>query len=843
MISLTKIIDPLSGYISKVKSDSNERQKNNQNNSIYIKGPSKLLSADDANKAAYINRLNSEIDEIISGLQNLRDGKEIINRTEVAYQDALRNLEEMLSIVNDIQQHEKSLFDLSSDSSDLQSSLSKYNDEFEKIISNTKFRDQSLLDGSFINKSFPLWHNEKKPASISIDSLDNSMSSSRILSSFSLSGDIAANINSSNISSNKNITINGPEGTEVFIQSDGESARSIASRINNMTKEQIQTGVVASARTSLKLGNLSDSGTISFKINTDKTLPNGIGTGSIVISDKDNLTPLKEAVNAISKVTNVFAYSDNNSNVILRNHDGANIELSSFSHSVGGGKITASIERRDGISDFSMNSEDVSYGATSGYAGGSLRFDVTGNLTFDKITLSQDQNISNNVGQVSLNGNKVYIGNGSSAAEIGSVDNTLNGLNGNALQINFSNNNRTFDNGNFSSLSSWTLINQQIKLGIDQIGGLNSPSDSSYPADNGSPAVFDRETINSGNFTSNISSGNLRMTSSSLSSPTAHAVVRGPAVVSNDSVTIAQGERVSFRWKAEGGSDAYDVNAYLVNVDNNNFISMLNRTASSSSETTNFETISARVPTAGNYKFVFVNGSYDFGGDANHGSQIYLDDISVSAVSDDILDQISDNITFEKLNFSASNTSYTPQISVISVTGGGNSNTNNINVSPSLTGFTMITGQNHKIYATGEVSLLSKDSFTITQQDASDNGTTFFENENSSSSSLTIGELSGTTSLINQNAVERITLAIEKLTILKDKNLPVLQSQFDVRNVDTSNYLKSIKFDLSSNETKENVLSLSERTAKMIINDEVQNLLSKIGNSSANDVYELLRFT
>ena len=69
-------------------------------------------------------------------------------------------------------------------------------------------------------------------------------------------------------------------------------------------------------------------------------------------------------------------------------------------------------------------------------------------------------------------------------------------------------------------------------------------------------------------------SGNLRMTSSNLSSPTGHAVVRGPAVISNDSVTIAQGERVSFRWKAEGGSDAFDVNAYLVNVDNNNFISI-----------------------------------------------------------------------------------------------------------------------------------------------------------------------------------------------------------------------------------------------------------------------------
>ena len=65
MISLTKIIDPLSGYISKVKSDSNDRQKNNQNNSIYVKGPSKLLSAEDAIRAAIedYRRKNSALDK------------------------------------------------------------------------------------------------------------------------------------------------------------------------------------------------------------------------------------------------------------------------------------------------------------------------------------------------------------------------------------------------------------------------------------------------------------------------------------------------------------------------------------------------------------------------------------------------------------------------------------------------------------------------------------------------------------------------------------------------------------------------------------------------------------
>ena len=136
---------------------------------------------------------------------------------------------------------------------------------------------------------------------------------------------------------------------------------------------------------------------------------------------------------------------------------------------------------------------------------------------------------------------------------------------------------------------------------------------------------------------------------------------------------------------------------------------------------------------------------------------------------------------------------------------------------------------------------MSKASFSVNQQDASNNGTTFFEEENNNSSNMSIQNLDGTSSLINQNAVERIKLAIEKLSTFKEKNLPAIKSQFDTRNVDTSSYLKSLQFGLKLNETKEPMLSLSERSAKMIIDDEMQSLLSKIGKASANDVYELLR--
>ena len=69
MISLTKIMDPLSGYIAKVQKDVSDRQRDRLLANPRASGAARLLSAEDATQAAYINRLTSEINEIKSGLQ------------------------------------------------------------------------------------------------------------------------------------------------------------------------------------------------------------------------------------------------------------------------------------------------------------------------------------------------------------------------------------------------------------------------------------------------------------------------------------------------------------------------------------------------------------------------------------------------------------------------------------------------------------------------------------------------------------------------------------------------------------------------------------------------------
>ena len=60
---------------------------------------------------------------------------------------------------------------------------------------------------------------------------------------------------------------------------------------------------------------------------------------------------------------------------------------------------------------------------------------------------------------------------------------------------------------------------------------------------------------------------------------------------------------------------------------------------------------------------------------------------------------------------------------------------------------------------------------------------------------------------------------------------------------DTSNYLESLNTTKADAIDGTTVINLSQRTAKMIIEDEIQNLLAKVGNAAADDVYALIKST
>ncbi len=250
------------------------------------------------------------------------------------------------------------------------------------------------------------------------------------------------------------------------------------------------------------------------------------------------------------------------------------------------------------------------------------------------------------IDSVSVVGSKVYIGNGTTADHIGTIDGILDGSNGKKLRINIEE--PSFTNGDFESannLEGWSLMLERAFLdGSFRINQKPTPIDSAYPnfGVNGSnvakgitdkDTLVDEGTLSGGITTTQVNSGNkaVRLTSTDLEDTTGHSVIRGPYLFSNSTVTLGTTSSVSFAWRAEGGQDAYDVYAYLVDVDNpSNTIELLNETQNASSGNTNWATRTVNINKPGTYQFVFVSGSYDYSGASVLGAQLFIDDVSVT---------------------------------------------------------------------------------------------------------------------------------------------------------------------------------------------------------------------
>jgi hypothetical protein len=203
---------------------------------------------------------------------------------------------------------------------------------------------------------------------------------------------------------------------------------------------------------------------------------------------------------------------------------------------------------------------DVTFSGGTNYRGGYIEFSLNTATSFDNLRLITDGTASTANGQISIVGNTVYLGNGTNAAVVGSVDPTFNGQNGQRLRINFSN---AFENGNFNlgspgstAISGWTTVNQQVRFGIDTIAGLPTPIDTTIPANapNGDRNIAARPgTMTTGlSSIQNEGSGNsVQLRSSGISTAQGYDIVRGPYIYSNSTVSLLAGDRVSFEWQAQ----------------------------------------------------------------------------------------------------------------------------------------------------------------------------------------------------------------------------------------------------------------------------------------------------
>ena len=260
----------------------------------------------------------------------------------------------------------------------------------------------------------------------------------------------------------------------------------------------------------------------------------------------------------------------------------------------------------------------------------------------EKITLKDDAAASTANGAVSILKGKMYLGDGTNANLIGELDATVNGNNG-VIRFNYV---RGFANFNFESgalndtnIQGWGSTLSRVKLdGSSTLAGY--------------PTITDTTSANGGLEASALSSSNYSVAltndtpsgqglavklSSSLggvvNTPAGTGgVVHGPALTSNSAVMLSAGDTISFDWKAAGGQDAYDIAAYLVDTQTGSKELLLDKTGSAPGTagfSTSWTTQSHTVAQNGNYRFVFVSGSWDATGGSAAGATLFIDNINI----------------------------------------------------------------------------------------------------------------------------------------------------------------------------------------------------------------------
>ncbi|AXX95368.1 DUF4347 domain-containing protein [Arcobacter ellisii] len=416
------------------------------------------------------------------------------------------------------------------------------------------------------------------------------------------------------------------------------------------------------------VANDVDNVNLTYKIDsgTGILVETMVGTyGTLVINSLTGdyqFIPNQTAITALdSNTTETFT---------LNVSDGELSDTTTLTINITAGAETAStyVEQADStliLTDTTINTEHF-------YGGGFIEFNLNSSTSSETLGIQKVMTPDITADTVSIVGNSVYLGNGTSASVIGQIDAVYNGENGQKLKINFS---VDFANGNFNSANSsvgllssttnaivnidgWTIVNGRVNLGVDTIAGLATPEDTTNPSRVIAATDKDGDTLRRETYYTYINNdgGNdnsIKM-NSSLTSTSGYAIVRGPYIYSDSAVSLKVGDTVQFDWKAQGGGDAYDVFGYIVDVNNpSNYQIILNRTGANASAMTNWATESITVSTDGDYKFVFVSGSWDATGGKALGAQLYIDDVKVTqanptaGLTSDVLEKIAQKVTYQ----------------------------------------------------------------------------------------------------------------------------------------------------------------------------------------------------
>lgn len=275
------------------------------------------------------------------------------------------------------------------------------------------------------------------------------------------------------------------------------------------------------------------------------------------------------------------------------------------------------------------------------FAGGFIDFSVGIMNNGVQLDIDEDPFIDQSLGALSVIGDSVYRGTGSGSERIAEIvypyagqskphDTLRVNLLGNPVVSGFANASFEADPIGSTTVTGWSVLNQQVILGTTEIAGFATPTDPTVPPNSTSDSNV---PTNPGTYateiTADASDGSkaVRMQSSGIGALAGFDVVRGPAIYSDSTVAVKSGDTISFDWKAQGGDDYYDVFGYFINETTGDTHVVLNETGS----TSDWTPVDFDVPESGDYRFVFVSGSWDESGGQAMGAQLFVDNLVVDA--------------------------------------------------------------------------------------------------------------------------------------------------------------------------------------------------------------------
>ncbi len=339
--------------------------------------------------------------------------------------------------------------------------------------------------------------------------------------------------------------------------------------------------------------------------------------------------------------------------------------VTALGDSASSGSITITPYNITGLSTVSYTEQDpatsiassVSFSGGSSYDGKYIDFAIGSPQVTEILGYTTSGSASTTNGAVSIVGTAVYLGNGTSADPIGSIDATRNGQNGQPLRINFVN---SFSNASFenATLTGWTPLEQQVVLGSTNIAGYVAIDRRNYTAMacandyddgvyTGSSVNWTRKTVSLTTSTASVGSKSLLLDMYAVAGSGGGWVIHGPAVYS-DNFEASANDVISFDWKAVGGGDDYSVFGYILNTSTGAQTTVLDAYEKRDGLIPNWTTASVTIPTTGTYKFVFVAGSHNADCGSQGDAKLYIDNVQVfgSKVNDSVASKVARLVTY-----------------------------------------------------------------------------------------------------------------------------------------------------------------------------------------------------